>query len=136
MKEEIKETKKFDPKEEIRRIQSWIAPKQIQIEELQMRIEEQALAIRQIKANIKSRFFIRQQEKVISEQTNPFGKEIETIKLLEIKNSIEKGYKLKKAELELSFVKDYLKKEIKIVNALKKKITLLEKNKSEETKNV
>ncbi len=72
--------------------------------------------------------YIKQQRKEIAEQRSESSKKIMELELERIQRDLESNYYQKKAQIVLDGLKEELVKEEKILEDIKKKITLAERN--------
>lgn len=114
--------------QEIKKLRSWLSPKEVVVQEIKQQIQSQELLIKQIDENINQGFYLKQQQKEIAEQTNEASKKLHELELERINRDIESGYYEQKAKLVLEGLKDGLNKEEEIINGIRKKLTMIERN--------
>jgi len=117
-----------EKQEQIRKLKSWIPAKEVQIQETKQQVQSQEFLIKQIDENVKFGFYIKQQEKNIAEQTSPSSKKLHELELERIKRDLDNSYYQQKAQFVLDGLKANLESEEKILEGIKKKITMVERN--------
>lgn len=115
-------------KEETRKLKTWILPKEVIVQEIKQQIQSQELMIKQINENLAQGFYIKQQLKTIIEQTSEASKKLHELELERIKRDLDANYYTIKAQLVLDGLKESLKREEEIVEGIKKKIMMSERN--------
>lgn len=114
--------------EEMKILRGWIAPKQIQIHEINQEIETQELLIKQTKENIESGFYLKQANKDIAEQITKFTIEAKKLEKERLIRDMENNYYVQKQDIQLRTLQGDLKIEQNILEGINDKITKLSRN--------
>lgn len=117
-----------ETQEEIKKLRSWLSPKEVQIQSIKYSIQGQELLIKTIKDKKESGFFLKHADKEISEQITRLTIEEKNIEKERITRDLAYGYYTKLADIELRKLQEKLKMEENIINGVHDKITKLSRN--------